>query len=77
MVDSVAKNVIPFSEELKWATAGLKIDKDPELNQIPTEAIKVVVDCLPKWSLDAMNYSSLKKQELPEIWKTAKLVLIL
>ncbi|KAJ8964370.1 hypothetical protein NQ317_003015 [Molorchus minor] len=76
--DKVAReDIVPFTEEeLRVAAEGIKKRKAPGLDGIPPEAVIETVKDQPKLILGVLN-GMLKRQEFPERWKVAKLVLIM
>ncbi|KAJ8970504.1 hypothetical protein NQ317_009522 [Molorchus minor] len=62
-------------KELEAAAANIKCGKAPGPDQIPPEAVKIMAECLPNWILAVMN-NLLEKQEFPNKWKEARVVLI-
>lgn len=67
----------PFTlQELEEAIAGIKKGKAPGIDGIPPEAIIEAARAQPMLLLDMLN-GMLRRQEFPDRWKTAKLVLIL
>ena len=74
--EEVAGNIELFTEtELKSAASTMRSRKAPGLDGIPPDVVKMVADCRPEWMLEAMN-KLLMRQEFPEDWKMAKVVLI-
>lgn len=70
------EEIDPFTiEELDEVVKVIKLKKAPGPDKIPPEAIKIIATMAPHTILDAFN-KLMKKQDFPEMWKEALVVLI-
>lgn len=71
------ESIVPFTgEELREVERKIKSCKAPGMDEVPSEAVKIILQEIPEEVLRVLN-ESLKKQEFPEKWKAAKVVLII
>lgn len=66
----------PFTEEeLRQAIKGIKNGKAPGPDGLTVEALKLAFEIIPEKLLAKFN-DLLKKQDFPDTWKTARVVLL-